>query len=149
MSVDSVNDYIQRCLPSIRSIGVTVQSADEKAVVLTAPLELNDNGRGCAFGASLYSIAMASCWATMYMACEQRFGNPNIVARDGQIRYRRPCKEAVITATCRNPNPRQWDGFFAHYEKAGQTTLSLTSKIQDGDEIAAYFDGVFVLLGED
>ena len=85
----------------------------------------------------------------MYLACVQRFEDPNIVVRDGQVRYRRPCREKTITATCRNPNARQWDGFFAHYEKAGQTTLSLTSKIYDGDEIAAYFDGVFVLLGQD
>ena len=53
-----------------------------------------------------------------------------------------------ISAECKLPNPRQWDGFFAHYEKSGQTTISLACTIKCKDEIAARLETVFVLLSK-
>lgn len=148
MQEQLINQFIAEQLPAMAAIGAEVESFDSKQLVLKAPLALNHNGRGIAFGASIYSIAMMAGFATMYVACRQYFDNPNILLRDGQIRYRAPCNEDIIRATCRNPDEKQWEGFFAHYEKTGKTTLSLTSKIMSGGEMAAYFDGVFVLLGE-
>ncbi|MGB1192390.1 MAG: YiiD C-terminal domain-containing protein, partial [Pseudomonadales bacterium] len=95
-----------------------------------------------------FNVALMACWGALYLECRKHIENPNIVTRDGQIRYRHPCDEKIIRANCRKPNERQWEGFFAHYEKTGKTSLSLTSKIMNGDDIAAYFEGVFVLLSD-
>lgn len=144
-----LHEFIRQHLPSIDACGVEVDSYDESQLVLRAPLALNHNDRNKAFGGSIFNIALMSCWGALYMECRKHMDSPNIVTRDGQIRYRQPYDEPIIKAACRMPNQRQWEGFFAHYEKTGKTSLSLTSKIMNGDEIAAYFDGVFVLLGEE
>lgn len=149
MDSNYLNDFINEHLPSISASGVELESYDKEHIVLCAPLALNHNDRGFAFGGSIFNIALTACWAALHMKCHKHMEKPNIVTRDGQIRYRQPCDDKIIRATCRLPNERQWEGFFAHYEKTGKTSLSLTSKIMHGDEIAAYFDGVFVLLGED
>ena len=144
-----LNEFIREHLPSINASGVELEYYDHEHLVLSAPLALNHNDRGKAFGGSIFNIALMACWGALYLECRKKIEKPNIVTRDGQIRYRHPFDEKIIRATCRLPNQRQWDGFFAHYEKTGKTSLSLTSKIMHGDDVAAYFDGVFVLLGED
>lgn len=149
MDSSYLDDFINQHLPSIDACGVKLESYDAEQIVLAAPLALNHNDRGMAFGGSIFNIALMACWGALYIECRKHMERPNIVTRDGQIRYRHPCEDEIIRASCRIPNQRQWEGFFAHYEKTGKTSLSLTSKIMHGDEIAAYFDGVFVLLGED
>jgi len=146
MQTNPLNEFITQHLPAINAAGVEVDQHTESELILTAPLSLNHNDRGNAFGGSIFNIAMMACWGTLYLECRKHIDNPNIVTRDGQIRYRQPYTDPIIKAACRQPNQRQWDGFFAHYEKAGRTSLSLTSKIMSGEEICAYFEGVFVLL---
>ena len=53
-----------------RHIGVVVESADDAAVVLLAPLAPNANHQGTAFGGSLYSLSVLTGWAwlTRYLA---------------------------------------------------------------------------------
>ena len=148
MTDNFLNECITLHLPSIDAAGVSVETENNEQLILSAPLTLNHNDRGNAFGGSIFNIALMACWGALYLECRKHIANPNIVTRDGQIRYRHPCDEKIIRATCRKPNQRQWDGFFAHYEKTGKTSLSLTSKIMNGDEIAAYFEGVFVLLSD-
>ncbi len=148
MTDNFLNDFITQHLPSIDAAGVAVDTENSEQLILSAPLALNHNDRGNAFGGSIFNIALMACWGALYLECRKHINNPNIVTRDGQIRYRHPCDEEIIRASCRKPNQRQWDGFFAHYEKTGKTSLSLTSKIMNGNEIAAYFEGVFVLLAD-
>ncbi len=142
-----LDEFISEHLPSVHSCGVTVEAHNTEQLILAAPIALNHNDRQNAFGGSIFNIALMACWGSLFFECRKHFEHPNIVTRDGQIRYRQPCSEEIIRATCRQPNARQWDGFFAHYEKTGKTSLTLTSKIMNGNEIAAYFEGVFVLLG--
>ena len=46
-----------------KHIGIVVESADDSAVVLRAPLAPNANYKGTAFGGSLYSVAVLTGWA--------------------------------------------------------------------------------------
>ena len=143
-----LSSYFELHLPSVNAAGVKLHAIDEETLTLSAPLDQHHNEFGIAFGASLYQLAMTACWSALFLKCEAHIKHPNIVTRDGQIRYRHPCTEPLVKATCRLPNARQWDGFFAHFEKTGKTSLTLTSTVMSGSDISAYFDGVFVLLDE-
>ena len=150
MANNPLNEFIKDHLQAISKAKIEVESYTDAQLVISAPLDINQNDRGKAFGGSLYNIALMACWGTMFLKCSEKIAKPNIVTRDGQIRYRHPCDETIIRAICNIPVERQWDGFFAHYEKTGKTSLSLTSQIMSShnNETAAYFDGVFVLLDE-
>ena len=150
MANNLLDEFINDHLPAISAAKIEVESYTDTQLIISAPLHMNQNDRGNAFGGCLYNIALVACWGTMFLKCSEKIAKPNIVTRDGQIRYRHPCDETIIRATCNIPVERQWDGFFAHYEKTGKTSLSLTSQIMSGhhNETAAYFDGVFVLLDE-
>ena len=53
------NERIVGEFPLARHIGIVVESADDAAVVLRAPLAPNANYKGTAFGGSLYSLRRA------------------------------------------------------------------------------------------
>ncbi|MBT8140320.1 MAG: thioesterase domain-containing protein [Gammaproteobacteria bacterium] len=145
-NIDSLHRYLQANFPALASANIEFDSESDEYLTLRAPLAQNHNDLDTAFGGSLYNLAMVSCWSTLYLGCSGRIAAPKIVARDVQMRFRHPVTETVLRARCRKPNSRQWDGFFAHYEKAGRTSITLTSSIATPDGNAAYFDGVFVLL---
>lgn len=143
-----LHNYFEQHLPSVNASGTQLEQLSSESLVLSVPLDKNSNEYGKIYGGSLYQLAMTACWSALYLQCAEKIKQPNIVTRDGHIRYRQPCSGSLIKATCRLPDARQWDGFFAHYEKTGKTSLTLTSKIMNGNDVAAYFDGVFVLLDE-
>lgn len=145
----SLGEYLQQHFPALASAQIEFDEETDDYLVLRAPLAQNHNDLQTAFGGSLYNLALMSCWSTLYLGCRKRLTQPRIVTRDAQMRYRHPVEDKIIRASCRKPNTRQWDGFFAHYEKAGRTSITLTSSIRTVDGTAAYFDGVFVLLERD
>ena len=61
------SDYLQNRIVGeftlAKHIGIVVESADDDAVVLRAPLAPNANYKGTAFGGSLYSVAVLTGWA--------------------------------------------------------------------------------------
>jgi len=148
VSTTQLQHYLAEHFPAVTMQGIAFDSQNDTELVLSAPLEKNHNDLNTAFGGSLYNLALVSCWATLFLECSNYMSQPRIVTRDAQMRYRHPVTNANIQATCRKPNPRQWEGFFAHFAKANRTSITLTSKIMQGTDVAAYFDGVFVLLGD-
>ncbi len=144
--------YIERHLPQAHATGVTLDKLSTElgydTLDMSIALDKNSNEMGQAFGTSLYTLSHMACWSALYLKCSERIKNPKILTRDAQIRYRHPVTDTRITAHCRLPNPTQWKGFFAHFKNTGKTTLTLTSRIYAGKDIAVYFDGVFALLEE-
>ncbi|MGB5326043.1 MAG: YiiD C-terminal domain-containing protein [Pseudomonadales bacterium] len=145
----SLSEYLRQHFPALASANIEFDEETDDYFVLRAPLAHNHNDLQTAFGGSLYNLALMSCWSTLYLACSGRIAQPRIVTRDAQMRYRHPVADSIIRASCRKPNSRQWDGFFAHYDTAGRTSITLTSSIIIAEGTAAYFDGVFVLLERD
>ena len=148
-----IDTYISQHLPQVKAAGIVLDGfsevTGEPTLDMQMPLKNNHNEMGQAFGTSLYTLCHLTCWTALYLKCIERFDHPKILTRDAQIRYRHPVTEAQINAHCRLPNPTQWKGFFAHFKNTGKTTLTLTSRIYAGKDIAVYFDGVFALLGDE
>lgn len=141
--------YIEQHLPHAAATGVALDSISETTLDMSILLENNHNEMGQAFGSGIYTVCHMACWSALYLQCLDKIDQPRILTRDAQIRYRHPITTKKITASCRLPNPTQWKGFFAHFKNTGKTTLTLTSRIHNELGIAVYFDGVFVVLGEE
>ena len=143
-----IAEFYAENIPAAQQVQAELSDYTNESLTLSAPLSLNHNDHGNAFGGSLYNIAVLAGWTALFLECRDRIERPHIVTRDAQIRYRHPVTENVIEAICKLPNKRQWDGFFAHYEKSGQTTISLICTIASGGEIAARLEALYVLLCE-
>jgi thioesterase domain-containing protein len=140
------SDYLQQRIVGefvlARHIGIVVESADDDAVVLRAPLAANANYKGTAFGGSLYSVAVLTGWAwvTRYLAAR---GLPaDAVIQESNVRFLAPVL-GELRARAGAPSDAQIDKFRKMLQRAGRGRIRLRVEIVYGGTLAALFDGVF------
>ena len=149
-----LKQFIQEHLPLGRAMGLEINHYDGNSLSLSAPLNLNDNDKGTAFGGSLYCSAVMAGWGYFYLRCLQyklNQGAPNIVIAQSNIEYLAPVDASTIIATCSDNDPAIWDGFLSSYQERGKAKVELSSTINaniNGIEKAAVkFTGTFALIG--
>jgi thioesterase domain-containing protein len=139
-------DYLQNRIVGefilARHIGIVVESADDSAVVLRAPLALNANYKGTAFGGSLYSVAVLTGWAwvTRYLAA--RGLAADAVIQESSVRFLAPV-QGELRASVAAPSDAQIDKFRKMLQRAGRGRIRLRVEIIYDQAVAALFEGVF------
>jgi thioesterase domain-containing protein len=140
-------DYLQSRIAGefalARHIGVVVESADDAAVVLRAPLVPNANHKGTAFGGSLYSLAVLTGWAwvTRYLAA--RGVAVDAVIQESNTRFLAPV-HGELRASVAAPPKTQIDKFRKMLQRAGRGRICLRVEIYYDQALATLFEGVFV-----
>jgi thioesterase domain-containing protein len=137
-----LQDRIDREFPLARHIGIVVESAEDRGVVLYAPLAPNANFKGTAFGGSLFCIAVLTGWGwiTRYFAASQIAADA--VIQESTIRYLAPVQGA-LRATLMAPPAEQIEKFRRMLRRAGRGRICLHVDIHVGHAVATRFDGVF------
>jgi thioesterase domain-containing protein len=125
-----------------RHIGIVVESADDAAVVLRAPLAPNANHKGTAFGGSLYSLAVLTGWAwvTRYLAA--RGLAVDAVIQESNTRFLVPV-HGEMRASVEAPPKTQIDKFLKMLQRAGRGRIRLRVEIYYDQALATLFEGVF------
>jgi thioesterase domain-containing protein len=126
-----------------RHIGVVVESADDAAVVLRAPLAPNANHQGTAFGGSLYALAVLSGWAwlTRYLAARNLAADA--VIQESSTRFLVPVV-GELRARAAAPSAAHIARFHKMLQRAGRGRIRLRVDIDCGGTLATLFEGVFV-----
>jgi len=125
-----------------KHMGIVVESADDAAVVLRAPLALNANHKGTAFGGSLYSVAVLAgwAWATRHLAAQ---GVPaDAVIQESNVQFLRPV-QGELRATAVAPAAAQLDKFRKMLQRSGRGRIRLRVEIEYEQTLAMLFEGVF------
>jgi thioesterase domain-containing protein len=139
-------DYLQKRIAGefmlAKHIGIVVESADDSAVVLRAPLALNANYKGTAFGGSLYSVAVLTGWAwvTRYLAA--RGLAADAVIQESSVRFLVPV-QGELRASVAAPSDVQIEKFRKMLLRAGRGRIRLRVEIIYNQTLAALFEGVF------
>ena len=125
-----------------RHIGIVVESADDSAVVMRAPLPPNANYKGTAFGGSLYSLAVLAGWAwvTRYLAA--RGLSADAVIQESSVRFLAPVR-GELRASVAAPPEAEISKFRKMLQRAGRGRIRLRVEIVYGHTLATLFEGVF------
>jgi thioesterase domain-containing protein len=138
--------YLQRRLVSEFALaihlGVQVEFAGDESVVLRAPLVLNANHKGTAFGGSLFSLAALAGWAWLTRYLAQNELAAEAVIQDAQIDYLLPVTGG-LRAILQAPNPLDIERFRKMLRRAGRGRLLVSVDIHSDDSVATRFSGVF------
>jgi thioesterase domain-containing protein len=143
---DFGRDYLQNRIAGefalAKHIGIVVESADDHAVVLRAPLSPNANHKGTAFGGSLYSVAVLTGWAwvTRYLAA--RGLAVDAVIQESNTRFLAPV-HGELRASVAAPPKTQIDKFLRMLQRAGRGRIRLRVEIYYGHALATLLEGVF------
>ena len=128
-------------IPITRAMGVVVESFGSGQLVLTAPLDLNHNHLGTAFGGSLGAIATLAGYGLLWLLLDDR--RAHIVIKSSSIHYRQPVT-GVIRAVCQQPGDEDVEHFLERFRRKGKASIRLRATIEEAGRTCVDFEGLFV-----
>ena len=135
--------YLHQHIPLCRAMQIGLGGVDEAGLTLTAPLSLNHNDKGGAFGGSLATLCTLSGWAAVSFLCRDAGLEVDMLISESHLNYRRQLTDPTLCATAKWPEDAQT---FLAALKAGdpaRTTVKATAGAPAGGEIAVEFSGRF------
>lgn len=135
-------DFLHTQIPITRAMGVRVESWNTGQLVLTAPLEINHNHLGTAFGGSLAALATLAGYAYLWLELGDRAAH--VVIAESALAYRRPVR-GELRAICRKPEGDALAAFKSVFAQTGKARIRLAVTIEDAKgSVAVEFSGAFV-----
>ena len=139
---DYLQNRIDREIMLAKPMGVIVETADETALILRAPLAPNANHKGTAFGGSLYSLAVLTGWAWITRFIASRELDAEAVIQESTMRFLAPV-QGEMRASIQIPSESDVDKFQKMLARAERGRIRLEVTMHHGAQLAAVFDGLF------
>lgn len=136
-------DFLHEKIPVSRAMGVRLESCEVGKLALVAPLDVNHNHLGTAFGGSLGAIATLAGYTLLWVRMAER--DSHIVIRDSRIRYNHPVKRD-IRAVCHEPDAKKFAAFMKCFREKGKARIRLRVTIVEEERACVEFEGEFVAI---
>jgi thioesterase domain-containing protein len=135
--------YIHEHIPLTRSMGVSVVSVEENAVILQAPLAPNINHRHTAFGGSASALAILAGWALLHVRLRSEGRADRLVIQRNTMEYEHPIR-GQFTARATLEHPDRWKSFTTMLARKGKARISVLAVLEQMERVAGRFSGQFV-----
>lgn len=131
-------------IPITAAMGVEVANLDATSISLRAPLTSNHNHMGTAFGGSLSTLMILSCYSWFFNELQTQNPDIHIVIKEGNTKYFAPVRTDLL-AVCERPAKEDVQEFLKSYEKKNVGRIELRSYLLGADSNrACEFKGIFV-----
>lgn len=134
-------------IPITQHLHVTVGAYTGHMLRLDAPLAVNINHAGTAFGGSLSTLVTLAGWSMVWFMLQERGIRGEIVIQDSVCKYLTPVTHD-FSAFCYCPDIAQGERFDKMLLLHKKGRLELKAEIMDGDTLAVSFVGRYVVLLE-
>ena len=140
LTAQQLQEHIIERIPLARFMGVEGIYAGVDQVTLSVPLTPNCNHKGTAFGGSLTSAALLSCWGLLETLFAAWGLNAQAVVAASETKYRRPVKGDFLVV-CQAPEGiNEFKGTLC---SRGKARVNVHSRVVVGEECAVKFRGDF------
>jgi thioesterase domain-containing protein len=136
-------EFFYRKIPITRAMGVRVTEYNGNQLKLVAPIALNHNHLGTAFGGSLSAIATLAGYGLLWLELGDK--TAHLVIRRSELSFRRPVRGEIV-AVGRRPNPDDLQAFKKAFAKHHKARINLAATIEEEGVVAVEFRGTFVAL---
>ncbi len=139
----ATEEFFHSRIPITRAMGVRVGEYNGSQLKLVAPIALNHNHLGTAFGGSLSAIATLAGYGLLWLELDDK--SCHLVIRKSSLSFNRPVRRE-INAICRRPAAEELRVFKTAFAERHKARISLTVTIEEDGLVAVEFIGVFVAL---
>ena len=138
-----IESYLHEQIPITLAMEVSLAAYDGASLTLSAPLSVNHNHLGTAFGGSLSAIATLAGYCMLWLQLPDR--TAHVVVRESTLSFKRPVR-GDIRATCCLPEMGKMGAFLSDFERRGKARIRLEATIEDRGLPAVEFQGLFVAM---
>jgi len=145
MLVDKLQEKLHNEIPLTKVMGINIEKYDEKELITTAPLNININDKGTAFGGSLSTMTIISSWSLCWLISQELgFDSKNIVVIKNENKYSKPVTRDIICHTLK-PSESEIALLKKKLETKKSASIKITSQIIEDDETCVEFTGFYVI----
>ena len=132
-------------IPLTKLMEIKIQDYNESELITTAPLSININDKGTAFGGSLSTITIISAWSLCWLISKELgFDSNNIVIIKNETSFRRPVTKDIVCIT-KKPSKEEIEIVKQKLQIKKSASLKIQSQIIEDGEICVDFEGYYVI----
>ena len=125
MLLEELQKKLHNEIPLTKLMNINIKEYNEKELITTAPLNININDKGTAFGGSLSTMTIISSWSLCWLISKELgFNSKNIVVIKNENSYKKPVTKDIV---CYTQKPSQQE--IATLKEKLQTKKSASIKI--------------------
>lgn len=145
MLVEKLQTKLHEEIPLTKVMGIEITDYNDKELVTKAPLDININDKGTAFGGSLSTMTIISSWSLSWLISQELgFDSKNIVVIENTNSYKAPVTREILCYT-QKPSKEEIQTLKDKLEKKGSASLKITSKIIENEKTCVEFHGIYVI----
>ncbi len=132
-------------IPLTKVMKIKIQDYNENELIITAPLKININDKGTAFGGSLSTITIISAWSLCWLISKELgFDSNNIVIIKNETSFRKPVTKDIICYT-EKPSFEEIKLLKQKLETKKSASIKIESKIIEDGQTCVDFLGYYVI----
>ena len=135
--IKELEKKLHKEIPLTNFMQLKVSNYDENELVTTAPLDVNINDKGTAFGGSLATICIISGWSLSWLISKELgFDSNNIVIN--------PVTKDIICYT-KKSSKEQIEILKEKLQTKKSASIKIYSKIIEDNKVCVEFEGYYVI----
>ena len=143
--IDELQNKLHNEIPLTKYMDIKIQDYNETKLITTAPLSININDKGTAFGGSLSTITIISAWSLCWLISKELgFDSNNIVIIKNETSFRKPVTKDILCHT-KKPSIEEIERLKQKLEKKKSASIKIESQIIENGEICVDFVGYYVI----
>jgi len=144
MTEKELRNFLIDKIPVTESLGFEVLKLSPLEVQIKAPLSLNKNHMDSAFGGSLSTLMILTCYSWLFGVLGAHGSEFHIVIKDATTKFMIPVTEDIVVV-CRAPDIADVKKFLDAYDKKGIARIKLNSCVElSNQSVACQLEGTFV-----
>lgn len=143
--IKELQEKLHREIPLTKLMNIRILSYDNHSLITKAPLNININDKGTAFGGSLATMTIISAWSLCYLISrELNILNSNIVVIKNENSYKKPITKDIICHTLK-PSSNEIEILKRKLDEKQSASIKIISQIIEDGEICVDFTGYYVI----
>ncbi len=143
--IKKLQNKLHNEIPLTKMMGIKVQEYNEKELITTAPLNININDKGTAFGGSLATMTIISAWSLCWLITEELgLQSNNIVVIKNEHSYKKPVTKDLVCITTK-PSVEEIEILKNKLLTKKSASIKIKSQIIEDGEICVDFIGYYVI----
>ena len=143
--IEQLEKKLHKEIPLTKLMKLKINTHNEKELITSAPLNININDKGTAFGGSLSTMTIISSWSLCWLISQELgFDSKNIVVIKNENKYSKPVTKDIVCHTLK-PSESEIALLKKKLETKKSASIKITSQIIEDNETCVEFTGFYVI----
>ena len=145
MLLEELQKKLHNEIPLTKLMNINIKEYNEKELITTAPLNININDKGTAFGGSLSTMTIISSWSLCWLISKELgFNSKNIVVIKNENSYKKPLTKDIVCYT-QKPSQQEIATLKEKLQTKKSASIKINSIIIENNETCVEFQGYYVI----